>query len=263
MLRSGSMHPILTRYGSFFLYSFTAVLSIGIVVGLGVTAWRARRLARGSAWFDTFLAGLVTGWVGGRMGFIWLEWAYFQERPYEILQIGNGGLTYHGALLGGLLGAWGWSLLRQRSFLRDADLLAPGLALMSAFGWLACWLDGCGYGREAPPGSIWAGNLPDHLGIYAWRYQTQLLGVGLSLLVFLVALAWRRRGSGSGAFYLVLFTLSLGRVGIGLWRGDTAVTIGAVRLDILLDAALAFLSLILLQYFYKRKTKSSIVNHQS
>lgn len=254
------MYPILTRYGSFFLYSFTVVLSFGIAAGLGLAARRARRSAVSIDWLDTFLAGLVMGLLGGRLGFIWLEWGYFQERPYQILQLWRGGLTYHGALLAGLLGAWGWCVWRKRSFLGDANLLAPSLALVSAFGWLACWLDGCGYGREAPAGSFFAANLPDHLGIYAWRYQTQLLGVGLSLLVFVAVLVGSRRWSGGNSFYFALFALSLGRVGLSFWRGDTAVPIGAARIDTLLDAALATLSLILLQY---QNRKSQIVNHKS
>lgn len=253
------MYPILARYGPFFLYSFMVVLSAGIFISLGVAAWQSRRRQAGMAWVDTFLAGLAAGLVGGRIGFVWLEWAYFRERPYEIIQLNNGGLTYHGALLGGLLGAWGWCAWRKRSFLQDADLLAPALALLSGFGWLACWLDGCGYGREAPAGSLLAGSLPDHLGIFAWRYQTQMLGVGLSLLVFVLALFWSRRSR----FFAVFLAISLGRVGIGVWRGDTAVAIATFRLDTLLDAALAILSLILLQYSRIRSTKSSIINHQS
>ena len=252
------MHPILTRYGSFFLYSFTVVLSSGILAGLGLAAWRVRRLMVDSVWLDMSLAGLVTGLIGGRIGFIWLEWVYFQERPYQLLQFWRGGLTYHGVLLAGLLGAWGWCVLRKRPFLPAANLLAPSVALVSAFGWLACWLDGCGYGREAPAGSLLAANLPDHLGVFAWRYQTQLLGVALSLLVFILVWAWSRNWSHGQEFYFVLFALSLGRVGLSFLRGDTAVTIGTFKLDTLLDATLAILSLILLQYSH---TRNKIVNH--
>jgi phosphatidylglycerol:prolipoprotein diacylglycerol transferase len=257
------MHPILTRYGSFFLYSFTVVLSIGIMAGLGLAARRARRLLTNAGWLDTFLAGLVTSLIGGRIGFVWLEWGYFQERPHQILQIWRGGLTYHGVLLAGLLGGWGWCVWRKRPFLQDADLLAPSIALVSAFGWLACWLDGCGYGRLAPAGSLLAANLPDHLGIYDWRYQTQLLGLGLSLLVFALALIGSRRWAQGQTFYMVLLGLSLGRIGISFLRGDTAVPIGALRVDTLLDVALALLSLILLQYSHKQKQKASIINRQS
>ncbi len=256
------MYPILTRYGSFFLYSFTVVLSVGILAGLGLAAGRARRLMIGSGWLNMTLAGLVAGLIGGRIGFVWLEWAYFGERPYQIFQFWRGGLTYHGALLAGLLGGWGWCVLRKCAFRQNADVLAPSFALVSAFGWLACWLDGCGYGREAPAGSLFAANLPDHLGVFAWRYQTQLLGVGLSLLVFVLVLLWSRHWVQGESFFFVLFALSLGRVGLGFLRGDTAVAIGSLRLDILLDATLTILSLILLQYSHRQETKSSIVNRQ-
>ncbi len=252
------MYPILTRYGSFFLYSLTVVLSGGIFAGLALAAWRARRLMINADWLDISLFGLVTGLIGGRMGFVWLEGGYFGARPYQIFQFWRGGLTYHGVLLAGLLGGWGWCVLRKRSFLQNADLLAPSIALASAFGWLACWLDGCGYGREAPAGSLFAANLPDHLGVFAWRYQTQLLGVGLSLLVFVLVLLWSRRWVRGESFFFVLFALSLGRVGLGFLRGDTAVLINSIRLDTLLDATLTILSLILLQYSHIR---NKIVNH--
>ncbi|MCB9422687.1 MAG: prolipoprotein diacylglyceryl transferase [Ardenticatenaceae bacterium] len=254
------MYPILARYGPFFLYSFTVVLSIGIAAALGLAAYRARRLKVDAAWLDTFLAGLAAALISGRVGFVWLEWTYFQVRPYQILQIWRGGLTYHGALVGGLLGMWVWCAWRKRPFLWDADLLAPSLVLLNAFGWLACWLDGCGYGRIAPVGSILAANLPDNLGIYDWRYQTQLLGVGLSLLTFILILVRARRGQ---TFTIALLAVSVGRIGVDWLRGNTAVLIHTIRLDLLLDTALAILSLILLQYSQMQRTKSSIVKHQS
>ena len=258
MLRSFLMVPILTRYGNFFLYSFTVALTLGIAAGLAAAAWQARR-RQIEGWMDTFLAGLAAGFVGGRAGFVWLAWDYFQQRPYEILQIWRGGLTYHGALLAGLAGGAGWCMWRRRSFVHDLELLAPALALMSAFGWLACWLSGCGCGREAPAGAVLAANLPDQLGIFAWRYQVQLLGVGLSLLVFGLALGWSRYFS-RGQFYFVLLAVSVGRVGLGFWRGDTAVFLQNIRLDMLIDAALAILAAILLQYSRKMKTESAAAN---
>ena len=247
------MYPILARYGPFFLYSYTVVLAVGIAAGIGLAFWRRRGRQGSLAWLDGLLVGLVAGLIGGRAGFVWLEWAYFVERPSQILQFPQGGLNYHSALLAGLLAWWGWTVWRKRPFIPDADLLAPSFALVSAFGWLACWLEGCGYGRAAPSGHWLAADLPDTFGVYAWRYQTQLLGIGLSLLVFLWALRRQRHWPPGRALWFVIFALSLGRVGVNMLRGDPAIEIaarqiGSLRADIILDSAFAILSLILLKY---------------
>jgi phosphatidylglycerol:prolipoprotein diacylglycerol transferase len=130
-----------------------------------------------------------------------------------------GGLNYHGALLGGLAALWLWARLRGRPFGRYAGLLAPGLALLVAFGWAACAVEGCAYGRAAMPG-LWAGDLPDDAGVYALRYRTQLAGAVGALLVF--AVAWWAAGRLRPAtlFWGTLGGLALVHGVVALGRGD-------------------------------------------
>ena len=249
------MYPILGRYGRFFLYSYTVVMGLGIMAAIGLTAWRARRQARAdegwvAGWFDGLLVSLVAGLVGGRIGFVGTQWEYFQQRPAEAWQIWQGGLSYHGALAAGLLALVGWWAIHQRqhtSFAAYAGLFAPALALGSAFGWAACWLDGCAYGRETTL-ALWSATLPDHFGVFAVRYQTQMLGLGFSLIVFLLVMARHRHWQSGRLFWFTLFGLSCGRLLVSLWRGDDVHTISTIRLDTFLEGTLAFMSLILLQY---------------
>jgi phosphatidylglycerol:prolipoprotein diacylglycerol transferase len=249
------MYPILGRYGRFFLYSYTVVIGLGILAAIGLTAWRARRLARADdgwvgGWFDGLLVTLVAGLAGGRIAFVWVHWEYFQQRPAEAWQIWQGGLSYHGALAAGLLALWSWWAIYRRQqvrFAAYAGLFAPGLALGSTFGWLACWLEGCAYGRETSI-ALWSATLPDHFGVFAVRYQTQLLGLGFSLIVFLLIIARHRHWQSGRLFWFTLFGLSFGRFVVSLWRGDDAPIISTIRLDTFLEATVAFMSLILLQY---------------
>ncbi|HEX6387045.1 MAG TPA: prolipoprotein diacylglyceryl transferase family protein [Anaerolineae bacterium] len=249
------MYPILGRYGRFFLYSYTVVIGLGIIAAIGLTAWRARRLAQtGDSWlgnwFDGLLVILAAGLIGGRAGFVWAEWEYFQQRPAEAWQIWQGGLSYHGALAAGLLALWGWWAYcrrQQTPFAAYAGLFAPALALGSAFGWLACWLEGCAYGRETTLG-LWSADLPDTFGVYAVRYQTQLLGAGLALVVFFAVVALWCNRQPQRLFWFTLLGLSFGRVIVTLYRGDDVASVSTIRLDTFLDGALALISLMLLQY---------------
>lgn len=244
------MYPILGRYGPFFLYSYTVVLGLGILFALGLTAWQARRTAA-PRWADGALVAMLAALVGGRLGFVALHADYFAERPSEAWQVWQGGLNYHGALFAGLLALWLWSRRRQESFAACAGLLAPGLALLSVFGWGACWLEGCAYGRETFLGPL-AADLPDEFGVFAVRYRTQLIGLLLALAVFMAVLWLRRRRPPGVLFWLTLAGLSFGRLPVGLLRGDPMVQIGNVRLDVALDAALVIISLLLLQYRCRR-----------
>jgi phosphatidylglycerol:prolipoprotein diacylglycerol transferase len=203
------MHPILGRYGPFFLYSYTVVMGLGLAAALGLTAFLAGRQGRqGDGWLDGVLLAAFAGLVGGRAGFVWANWAYFQDHAGEIPLVWQGGLSYHGVLLAGLAAFFLWTVWRKRPFGRDAALLAPGLALMTTAGWLACWLEGCGYGRETILGPL-AADLPDSYGVQAVRYQTQMMGMALSLLAFFAVLALRRRLKAGALFWFALLALSL------------------------------------------------------
>jgi phosphatidylglycerol---prolipoprotein diacylglyceryl transferase len=243
-----AMYPLAGRYGPFLIYSFTLVIWLGIALALALAAWRARQRPAPN-WLDALLFSSILALVGGRAAFVAAQWEYYASHVPEIFWLWRGGLSYHGTLLTGVAALWLWSAWHRRSFGRYADLLAPSLVLLQAFGWGACWLDGCAYGRETGFGPL-AAALPDHFGIFAVRYRTQAAGIVWSLAVLLLVL-WQdgRRQSGvdhsrGRLFWLALALLSSGRFLISLGRGDAVPEVGAVRLDTWLDGSLAIISLL-------------------
>lgn len=240
------MHPILARYGPFFLYSYTVVMAFGLAAGIGLTAWLERRSQdRLPGWIDAVLVAAFAGLVGGRAGFVIANRPYFAQEPGEIALVWQGGLSYHGVLLAGLLGLLAWSVWQRRTFTSYAGLLAPALVLVSAFGWLACYLEGCAFGREATFG-ILAGDLPDSYGVFALRYQTQLMGLVLCLLLLPAAILARRRLRPGPLFGLSLMLLSAIRVAVSLFRGDKVPLLGAWRWDTVIDGSIIVLTLLVL-----------------
>lgn len=221
------------------MYSYTAVLAGGVLLGMIVTARRARP----RSWLDGWLWGMAAAIVGGRLGFIWREWAYFQERPSDLTQLWQGGFWYHTALLGGLLGVWAWARWQKRPLLPLLDLFAPGIGLLIVAGWIACWLEGCAYGAETTL-AWWSADLPDHFGVFAVRFQTQWLGALGSLLPLAGVLAWRRPLPPGARFGWLLLGVSLTRVAVSLLRGDPMILWGPLRLDTWLDGATAVAGLI-------------------
>jgi phosphatidylglycerol:prolipoprotein diacylglycerol transferase len=243
------MLPILSRYGPFFLYSFTVVMGLGVGASIGLAAWQARRHpARLAGWLDGLLAAAGVGLLAGRAAYVGANWDYFQAHPAEAALVWQGGLSYHGALFGGLAGLWLWRRRRPpgATYLEYAALFGPPLAFASFFGWVACWYEGCAYGREAVLGPL-AADLPDTYGVYALRYQSQLFGALLSLVIALL-LVWRQqRRPGGRNFWLALLLISASRAVVTLFRGDAAPLVGAYRLDTLLELGLALVALLALR----------------
>lgn len=248
------MLPLLYRAGPFLIYSYTIVLSLGILAATGITGWLAKK-QQVEKWFDAVLVCLVFGLIGGRLGFVLVNWTYFQERPFSIPRLWQGGYSYFGALFAAILGLWLWSRWQERSVATYTDLLAPGFALLCAFGWLACWLESCAYGLETTLSPL-AADLPDEFGIFAIRTQTQLIGLIWSLIVFVFAMLTRHHWRTGQLFWLTLGLLSLGNIGISCLRGDPVPTINSVRLDVILNGTIVLVSAFFMLQYQKHINRS-------
>jgi phosphatidylglycerol:prolipoprotein diacylglycerol transferase len=198
-------------------------------------------------WRDAALAILLFGWLGARLSFVLLNWSYFAERPSELLRLWQGGLTAFGGLVGGLLGLGLWCWWRKRPLLPYAALFSPAFLLLIVTGWAACWVEGCAYGAATTLGPL-AADLPDHFGVFAVRYQTQLLGIGLNLLALVFVWYWQRQWGNGRLFPITLLLASLIHFGLTFLRGDTALALAGWRLDSWLALLFAIVGLFLLQY---------------
>lgn len=223
---------VLFRLGDFTFSTYSAVMALAALGGLALAFLEAKRLKEVSygATLDAVLCLLLGGLIGARLEFVALNLEFFQEQPAAIWQIWQGGLAYHGALLGGALALAAYALWRRLSFWRLADALTPGLALAVSVGWLACFLGGYAYGQM---GFGWLHFVwHDLYGVTASRFAVQPLGAGLSFIAFLaVWLArpvFRRPGV---LFSLFLLLNGLIHFALGFGRGDETLLWSGWRVD--------------------------------
>jgi phosphatidylglycerol:prolipoprotein diacylglycerol transferase len=225
------MFPILFRVGSTIVYSYTVTLVIGMALGLVVSfrlAWT--RLQDARIVLDVGFWGLLGGVVGGRVGYVLANWAYYADHLDKAVSVREGGLSWHGALIAGSAAAALWYLVRRRADpqvpgWRDlADVAAPGLALGGAFGWLGALLTGNASGAEAsgylPPLSWLTADLPDIYGVDAVRFVTQPLMIAWCLALWGFLWGLRRRLWPGMSFALYLLLYALGDLAVAFLRGD-------------------------------------------
>jgi len=255
------MYPILFRVSGYSIYSYTVLLDAGLVLGLIVAWWQARRRFDApddpGAVVDAAFWSIIGGVVGGRAGYVLAQREYFAYHPEEMWQVWHGGLSWHGAFLGGAAVLLAWHTLRTWLTPRPpdggprrlppslpalTDVLAPGLALGAALGWVGCFLSGIAHGVVSYGPLTY--DLPDLYGVYARRFATQPVGAVWSLVVFALLLLSGRRSRRGFNTFAYLFLAFGGDLLLGFTRADETIYWGLWRAGQVVDAALAAVGLV-------------------
>ncbi len=240
------MYPILFTIGKFTIPTYTVLLDLGLILALALTYFEGKRLlGNGEEALDLGLWAVIGGILGGRIGYVLANWGAFSENWGRALRIWEGGLAFHGAFLGGLGVLAIFALLQRRagqqSTLSYGDALTPGLMLGLTFGWAACLMGGCAYGKVGQ--GFGYAILPDLYGIEAPRFATQVVGLGFSLILLIAVWLLRKRWPFPGAAFLMGNLLYFtGQFFLEFTRGDEAIYVGPWRLAQALDLALALLA---------------------
>ncbi len=250
------MDSLFIDLGPFSVRTFTALIGAAVLVGLAaVTAAAYRRATphrrpRPLRWFDVGLGGLLGGVIGARLLHVLLTWAYFADHLGESFNLRVGGLSWHGAVFGGLLGVWLAGRWRRVPFRPLSDTLALVWPLGLMAGWLGCWASACGYGAEVwtlADFPAWAvSERADVFGVIAPRYNVQVfgfwLGAALLVVIALVTLSGRLRGT---RLWLILGLSGAGMFVLGFFRGDGAASLlPYLSNDQVLDLGLIALSIV-------------------
>ena len=112
---------------------FTA---LGVVIGVSISAWLARRLNYPEEMiYNVALALVIGGIVGARGLYVIENWGDFENDLGEIFAINTGGISIYGALIGGAVGGWGYAYFTKVPNLpRAADIAAIGGIIGMAVG---------------------------------------------------------------------------------------------------------------------------------
>jgi phosphatidylglycerol:prolipoprotein diacylglycerol transferase len=255
------MYPTLFTIGNLNIPTYTVLLDLGLILGLVLTYFEGKRiLKRGEVALDLGLWAVIGGILGGRIGYVLANWSAFSEDWMRVLRIWEGGLSFHGAFLGGLAVMVIFSLLQRKaeepvSFWELGDVVTPGLALGIAFGWAACLMGGCSYGTLGE--GLGYAILPDLSGVTASRFATQAVGLGYSLVLFLGFWLLRRQWPFAGASFLMYLLLYFaGQFLLEFTRGDEAIYLGPWRLAQWLNLVLALAAAVgLLVLWWQDRTR--------
>jgi phosphatidylglycerol---prolipoprotein diacylglyceryl transferase len=214
MLTHPQIDPVALQLGPLAVhwYGLTYLAAFGLFVWLG---WRRLHhppfaaLSRSGSWQrrdveDILFLGVMGVVLGGRVGYcLFYKPAYYLSHPLEIFAVWQGGMSFHGGLLGVVVAMAWFARSRQRPFLQVMDFVAPCVPTGLAAGRVGNFINGELWGRLADPSMPWAmvfrgaGNLPRHP---SQVYQFLLEGLLLFVLLWLYARKEHRPGQVAAAF---------------------------------------------------------------
>ncbi len=193
-----SIGPLAVRwYGLMYLAGFAAAWWLGRWrIGKGLSPVTREQ-------FEGLMFLAVLGVIlGGRLGYVlFYKPGYYASHPLEIFAVWQGGMSFHGGLLGVIL-AMAWVAHRDRvDYLRLMDFIAPLVPLGIAAGRLGNFINGELYGRvtDLPWGMVFrgAGEAPRHP---SQLYQFGLEGLLLFAILWVYSAKPRPRGAISALF---------------------------------------------------------------
>ncbi|MBO4369179.1 MAG: prolipoprotein diacylglyceryl transferase [Desulfovibrio sp.] len=200
-----TLSPIAFSVAGFDVRWYGLMYLAGFLLGWILGRYRAKRLY--SNWNTTDVDDLLTFAmlgviVGGRIGYIlFYDLAVYIQDPSEILRIWNGGMSFHGGLLGVLCAFFYFSRSRHRPFLEVADFVAPLVPQAIFFGRIGNFINGELWGKtsDLPWAIIFpqGGPYPRHP---SQLYEAFLEGILLFIILLLFARKRRPNGQISGLF---------------------------------------------------------------
>lgn len=156
---------------------------------------------------DLLTYGVIGVILGGRVGYcLFYNLGYYAQHPIEVLYVWQGGMSFHGGMLGVIaaMALFAWKL--QRPWLTVTDFIAPCVPTGLAAGRVGNFINGELWGRVANPDLAWAMVFPQS-GSPLARHPSQVyqfLGEGLLLFVLMWLYAKKPRpvGAVSGVFLM-------------------------------------------------------------
>ncbi len=200
--------PVALSLGPLKLHWYGLMYLVGFIGFWGLGVLRARRPdspVSPQQVGDLLFWGVLGVIVGGRLGYVlFYNFDVLPQDPLMLLRLWEGGMSFHGGLIGVLLAAWWYAHKLGEPFLRIGDFVAPMIPIGLGAGRIGNWINGELWGK--PTDLPWAMIFPvaDYLPRHPSQlYQAFLEGVVLFTVLWLFSRKPRPTGMISGLFLLL------------------------------------------------------------
>jgi phosphatidylglycerol:prolipoprotein diacylglycerol transferase len=220
MLSYPSINPIIAKLGPLQIRWYGVMYILGFMASYLLVRYQIRRKGLDididivNKLFFTLIIGLI---IGARLGYvIFYNLAFYLIHPLKLFALWEGGMSFHGGLIGIILSGLIYVRRHRASFFEFADLVAVSAPIGLGLGRLGNFLNAELYGRvtTVPWGMIFpsGGDLPRHP---SQLYELFLEGILLFTIMWWIKDFPFKKGT---LFCLFLFLYSIFRFSVEFFR---------------------------------------------
>lgn len=230
------------------------IISFGIVLAslISIRAAKNRGYTEDLV-IDLLLFAVPISIIGARLYYVAFSWDNYKDNLGDILNIRQGGLAIHGALIAAVIVTIIYAKIKKISFWTIADILAPGIILGQGIGRWGNFVN-----QEAHGGPT---DLPWGIMIEGQKVHPTFLYESLWNLVVFGFLLWFRKNKSKvkgETFLLYIALYSVGRYFIEGLRTDSLM-FGSFRIAQLISLASILGALVI--FVVRRKKIKNNINH--
>ncbi len=200
---------------------------------------------------------IIFGILGARLYYCAMDYDFYLRFPTEILALRHGGISIHGAILGGFLGLVIYSKRHKLPLKKLCDVTSIGLAIGQSIGRWGNFFNSEAYGTPTDlPFKLYIAPQYRHVPYQdyayyhpAFLYESILDFIIFLILVYCIASNKKLRDGNIALIYLILY--SLARIVVENCRIDSVRYIYGIPVAILVSICIIIISVIL----YKRNNR--------
>lgn len=244
------MNPVaFTIFGVDIMW-YGVLISTGVLLGVVFALRECKRIGfKEDNLLDFLLYAIPAAIIGARAYYVIFSWDFYSKNPDQIINIRNGGLAIHGALIAGVIVGVLFCKKRKIKVLELLDIVMPSVALGQAIGRWGNFIN-----QEAHGGTT---DLPWGIIVNGQKVHPTFLYESIIDLCIFLFLMWFRKNKKTTdgqvlGLYLIFY--SAGRFFVEGLRTDSLMFLG-MRVAQLISLGSILLGVLLLVYLNKKKAQ--------
>ncbi len=247
------------------IYYYGIIMAISIAVGTLVSDWIGFKYyeLKKETVIDLAPYLIVFGLIGARLYYCLMDCGFYMRFPTEIFAIRHGGISIHGAIIGGFAGLMIYAFRHKVSIKKLADVCSIGLILGQSIGRWGNFFNSEAYGLPTElPWKLYIAPQYRHIpyqdvSFYhpAFLYESIFDLLIFAILVFLTIAKKNKKDGNIALIYLILY--SIVRIFVESIRIDSIRYVIGIPVAIVISFGIICLACILLFVNNKNKRKNS------